>query len=311
MFHSFKLLLLIGLAVLAETKSSSDANDKDFQYSSVLDHNDRVRLEWNVYKSARRILFKLILINLKFPSFVGFGASDHGKFENADFLVFELKWKNASVSYLDCYTNGQGILKADSNNKTNYSFISIKVNFIKFSNNYLKINIKTSILKILREKLELQFSRKFDTCDPNDYRIEPGTVHLLHFIETDYDKYKSLRNLTSDGVNYKPGLNANSSDMKQSQLIKSTYFDNSIAYFNEVKHKTFEVVNTGVNIPAQETTYWCRVFKLADEFHHKHHIIAYESVISEASRGVAHHMELFHCLYDPTPQTINYNGPCK
>lgn len=155
------------------------------------------------------------------------------------------------------------------------------------------------------------FSRQFDTCDRKDYRIEPGTVHLIHFIETDLNRYKSLNDLVGKNAKYKPSRDANRRDMKQTQLIKSTYFDESVAYFDSNKHKKLEVINTGVRIPAEDTVYWCRVYKLDDVFKQKHHIIAYESVISERSRGVAHHMELFHCLFDPTPQMTTYNGPCR
>lgn len=100
--------------------------------------------------------------------------------------------------------------------------------------------------------------------------------------------------------------------MKQTQLIKSTYFDSAVAYFDTRKHKKLDVINQRVKIPAEETTYWCRVYKLDErEFKQKHHIIAYESVISEASLGVAHHMEVFHCLSDPDSHMKNYNGPCR
>lgn len=100
--------------------------------------------------------------------------------------------------------------------------------------------------------------------------------------------------------------------MKQTQLIKSTFFDSSVAYFDSQKHKKIDIINQRIRLPADETTYWCRVYKLDEqEFKLKHHIIAYESVISEASRGVAHHMELFHCLTDPASNMRTYNGPCR
>lgn len=113
------------------------------------------------------------------------------------------------------------------------------------------------------------------------------------------------------GKNYRPEIDANRKDMKQAQLIKSTYFDQSVAYFDANKHKKFQIVNKNIRIPAQDTVYWCRVAKLDDVFKRKHHIIAYESVISERSRGVAHHMELFHCRFDPPSEMTNYDGPCK
>lgn len=104
--------------------------EEDFKYKTILDHNDRVRLEWNVNKTSRVVHFKLILVDFKLPLFVGFGASDHGEFANADFVVFEIKWKNASIPYLDCYTNKKGVLKADDSMTTsNYLLNGVEVSF--------------------------------------------------------------------------------------------------------------------------------------------------------------------------------------
>ena len=103
---------------------------EDFKYKTILDHNNRVRLEWSsVNKSSRLIRFKLILIDFKLPLFVGFGASDHGEFENADFVVFEINWKNATIPYLDCFTNKKGVLKADESSiaGSNYHFDGVEV----------------------------------------------------------------------------------------------------------------------------------------------------------------------------------------
>lgn len=107
---------------------------RSFKYSSILDHNDRVLLDWNVNKTNKRIRFKLTLVDVKLPFFVGFGASDHGEFENADLIVFELKSKNSSsVNYIDCYTNNAGVLKADPQRTSSYRYENAEVGFMQTS----------------------------------------------------------------------------------------------------------------------------------------------------------------------------------
>lgn len=68
------------------------------------------------------------------------------------------------------------------------------------------------------------------------------------------------------------GLNISSlpedSGMTRVQLLKNTNFDITLLdYVN-----TLDIVTKDVKIPEDETTYWCHVFKLPDEYKKKHHI---------------------------------------
>lgn len=47
-----------------------------------------------------------------------------------------------------------------------------------------------------------------------------------------------------------------------------------------------------VEIPVQETTYWCHIQKLDDFIQQKHHIVQFEPLIS--NEDIVHHMEVFH-----------------
>lgn len=106
--------------------SSQSAEEFKFKYATILDHDNRVQLEWLVDKTAKQIRFKLIAIGIKrFPFVIGFGASDRGEFENADLVVFDLQSRNSNLTYLDCYTDEKGVLKADSS--PDYVFESFKV----------------------------------------------------------------------------------------------------------------------------------------------------------------------------------------
>lgn len=97
-----------------------------FKYSTILDHDNRIRLEWNIDKSNRVIRFNLFVVALrKFPYLIGFGASDRGLFTNADLVVFEIKSRNDNLTYLDCYTDRKGVLKVDQSG--DYVLESFKV----------------------------------------------------------------------------------------------------------------------------------------------------------------------------------------
>lgn len=65
-----------------------------------------------------------------------------------------------------------------------------------------------------------------------------------------------------------------------------------------------------VQVPPDETTYWCKLFKFPAELRRKHHIIRYESVIPQESSSLVHHMELFHCEVNPDVSLPDWNGPC-
>lgn len=259
----------------------------EFKYKTILDHDNRVRLEWNIteFKQEKYVIFKLILFPNRLPLIFGFGMSDRGEFKNADFLVFDLGYDE--IKFADSYTNSEGILRKD------------------LKSNYLILNYE--IKEPLR--LEITFERKLDTCDQKDYLIESGTVHLVHFLLNKRQLYPNLRSLFAK--KFRPWTDADLVDMKQSQLIRSTYFEDKIKSFDPQTARYFDIRNKNIKLPAEDTTYWCLAFRLDEKFIEKHHIVAFESLITNTSQGVVHHMELFHCIFDPPDQMKNYNGPCK
>ncbi|CAH8636969.1 unnamed protein product [Heterobilharzia americana] len=63
-----------------------------------------------------------------------------------------------------------------------------------------------------------------------------------------------------------------------------------------------------VEVPAVETTYWCKTIELP-YFSKEHHIIRYESDIMPTSQGLIHHMEIFRC---PRNENVpHYNAACN
>jgi dopamine beta-monooxygenase len=72
--------------------------------------------------------------------------------------------------------------------------------------------------------------------------------------------------------------------------------------------KMNDIIVNNVEIPATDTTYWCKVKRLKD-IETKKHIVEFEPVID--SEGFVHHMEVFHCATDPHVEIPLYEGDCN
>uniref|UniRef100_A0A4W3IY33 Dopamine beta-hydroxylase n=1 Tax=Callorhinchus milii TaxID=7868 RepID=A0A4W3IY33_CALMI len=197
-----------------------------------------------------------------------FGMSDRGEVSNADLIVL---WSDEHGSYFgDAWSDERAQVHLDEHQ--DYQ---------------------------LREALDgpegfsLIFCRKFDTCDVRDYLIEDGTVHLLYgFLESPVPSLAAL-NLGAVGVG-----------VQRVQLLKAEMPKPHLP--PDVKQ--LEILAPNVNIPEQETTYWCYISQLPRHFP-KHHIVMYEPVVVKGNEALVHHMEVFQCAaeFDTIPA---YSGPC-
>lgn len=77
--------------------------------------------------------------------------------------------------------------------------------------------------------------------------------------------------------------------------------------------RSLVIANQGVQVPGDETTYWCRVVRLpANLRRSKHHVIRFESAIESGRESLVHHMEVFHCEPPRHDDVIPiYSGPCE
>lgn len=114
------------LTLYHEPSSCQEKLQDQFKYETILDHDNRVQLHWNVDKTNRLVQFKLVALGIgRFPFLIGFGASDRGNFINADLVVFEMASKNGNLNFIDAFTDNKGILRKD--NKTNYKLENFRV----------------------------------------------------------------------------------------------------------------------------------------------------------------------------------------
>jgi len=77
--------------------------------------------------------------------------------------------------------------------------------------------------------------------------------------------------------------------------------------------RSMVIANQGVQVPGDETTYWCRVVRLpANLRRSKHHVVRFESAIEIGRESLVHHMEVFQCEPPRLDDVIPiYSGPCE
>lgn len=147
--------------------------------------------------------------------------------------------------------------------------------------------------KLFGDGLVYGFSRSFDTCDPEDYIIEDGTTHIIWAMGR--GPIESVKGLSLDSA-----LNG----MLRTRLLKVPDVpelpadEQTLDFFHEIE------------IPSDDTTYWCSVHRLPPELIQKHHVIQYEPIKSEGNEHILHHMEVFHCDASPDEEFPLWQGPC-
>uniref|UniRef100_A0A8C3QWY8 Dopamine beta-hydroxylase n=1 Tax=Cyanoderma ruficeps TaxID=181631 RepID=A0A8C3QWY8_9PASS len=254
------------LVILVVALQGSAPRESDFPYKVPLDPQGLLELSWNVSYPEQAVHFQLLIRELRFGLL--FGMSDRGEFENADLAVL---WSDGHNSYFgDAWSDAKGQLHMDS--QQDYQLLGARR---------------------APEGLYLLFRRAFSTCDPKDYLIEDGTVHLIYGILE-----KPVPSLQAINVSALHG------GLQRVQLLKPNI---SIPELPS-DMRSMEITAPDVVIPSQETTYWCYMAELPEGFP-KHHIIMYEPVVTAGNEALVHHMEVFQCAaqFDSFP---HYNGPC-
>ncbi|XP_056011248.1 dopamine beta-hydroxylase-like [Ostrea edulis] len=153
-------------------------------------------------------------------------------------------------------------------------------------------NYEITDWKWQNNKIMVRFHRKFETCDDNDYTIDTGTTHIIFGVGNDIPRFgHPLPYSVKFGLQRVQLLKP---DLPEPDIPSDTWY--------------FDIVNPNITIPAKETTYWWCVTKLP-RLPEKHHIIMYEGIITDASVGLVHHIEVFHCQLSPHETVTSYNGP--
>ncbi|NXK60681.1 DOPO hydroxylase, partial [Sylvietta virens] len=218
------------LVILVVALQGSAPRQSHFPYKVPLDPQGLLELSWNVSYPEQVVHFQLLVRDLRFGLL--FGMSDRGEFENADLAVL---WSDGHNSYFgDAWSDAKGQLHMDS--QQDYQLLGAHR---------------------APEGLYLLFRRAFSTCDPKDYLIEDGTVHLIYGILE--QPVHSLQAINASALH---------GGLQRVQLLKPNI---SIPQLPR-DVKTMEITAPDVVIPSQETTYWCYMTELPEGFP-KHHIV--------------------------------------
>ncbi|XP_068609392.1 dopamine beta-hydroxylase [Brachionichthys hirsutus] len=231
-----------------------------------LDPLGELQLAWNISYPNQEVYMELRAADLKHGIFLG--MSDRGELTNADLVVL---WNTGTKSYFgDAWSDSKGHVSLDS--QQDYELIEAKQK---------------------PDGYYLLFKRPFSTCDPRDYLIQEGTVHIIYgFLD---QPLPSLELLDLSRVH--TGLQRVL--MLRPNTPSPTLPPDSL---------TLDVLAPNVIIPNQETTYWCFIKKLPENMP-KNHIIMYESAITPGNEAIVHHIEVFECF----PDILNipeYSGSC-
>ncbi|KAM9324234.1 dopamine beta-hydroxylase [Gastrophryne carolinensis] len=259
-------MVALFLALLMVSLHGTAPVDSSFPYSVPLDPQGSLHLFWNVSYPDKVVHFQILIKDLKFG--IIFGMSDRGDFEGADLAVL---WSDGLSSFFgDAWSDGEGRLHMDSHQ--DYQLLSARH---------------------APEGLYLIFKRPFMTCDPKDYLIEDGTVHLVYALLEN-----PFQSLSAINVSTLPH------GLQRVQLLKPEIHTPRLA--DDII--TMDILSPNVVIPNKETTYWCYITELPLHFP-KHHIVMYEPVITKGHEAIVHHIEVFQCSeeYDTFP---HYSGPC-
>lgn len=155
--------------------------------------------------------------------------------------------------------------------------------------------------------LVVDFQRPLDVCSSprgRYYHIDNGTSHLVWFslrgplISLDGLVLNALRDEPSAhvaGGATKPGGQFESG-LRRVQLVAPPAKHRRPAEPASSRIARLDFKMDSFKVPARETTYWCKLFKLAHKFEtRRFHMTGYEAVIEPANEHVVHHMELFNC----------------
>ncbi|XP_048874512.1 dopamine beta-hydroxylase isoform X1 [Brienomyrus brachyistius] len=254
------------VVILVASFQAGSAPGAALPYRVPLDPNGNLQLSWNINYTQQELYLKLRVSHLHYG--VVLGMSDRGEIFNADLVVL---WSDGERSYFgDAWSDGSGHVTLDS--QQDYQLLEVQDT---------------------QDGFYLLFRRPFSTCDPRDYVIEEGTVHLIYgLLEEPLPALQKLNlSLIHPGVQRVLLLRPDSPTPPLPPDVR-----------------TLEILAPGVTIPEQETTYWCHIYQLPADMP-KNHIVMYESVVTRGNEAIVHHMEVFECA----PQLENipqYSGSC-
>uniref|UniRef100_A0A672IZT8 Dopamine beta-hydroxylase n=1 Tax=Salarias fasciatus TaxID=181472 RepID=A0A672IZT8_SALFA len=265
MYFTALAALMVILVASYHAPASQPSSVPPMPFRVPLDPRGELQLAWNISYANQEVYMELTWAELRHG--VVLGMSDRGELTNADLVVLF----HGVPSPSGCLSDSDGHVSLDS--QQDYELIEAKQKAGGF---------------------HLLFKRPFSTCDPRDYLIEEGTIHIIYgFLN---QPLASLEQLNLSKIH---------TGVQRVLMLRPDTPSPSLP----PDVQTLDVVSPNVVIPNQETTYWCFIHKLPENMP-KNHIVMYESVITPGNEAIVHHIEVFECAPDirDVPQ---YSGSCE
>ncbi|XP_044179878.1 DBH-like monooxygenase protein 1 isoform X2 [Acropora millepora] len=144
-------------------------------------------------------------------------------------------------------------------------------------------------------KTVMKFKRKFDTCDADDNKIEPGTTKVIYaYHPSDPSTARSIPQHSPVNRGARSVLLLNSGKKRPALPPGTKYFD---------------LVHNKTAIPGGKTSYMCVALEMP-KLNEKHHIIQMNPVIQAGHEGVVMHILVCEYNDDLPDHFLHYTGPC-
>lgn len=309
------------------SKNSLDDLD-NFEWHLKLDENNKYTLDWTVKYVENEIIFGLNINQLTSGFRPGMdifalGFSEYGELHSADFCFM---WYDLGhqLHLQDAKTDSNGQLSLIESSRSHCKLESRLVKRDETSNGLGGVQWAGEAAQIIDQKAitSLVFKRPLDICQETPglpyYGIDNGTTHLVWFqmagpllsIDGLNLVHLSAKNSRAGhreamverlegSINNPPRAGRFEWGMRRAQLVANKAASGRHQRGDSRKRGQVNVLNLTMDkfkIPAQETTYWCKLFKLPHKFETKrYHMTKYEAVIERGNEHIVHHMELFNC----------------
>lgn len=323
-------------------ESIYDEKLSNFDWHLKLDQAKRYSLDWRVEYEANKIIFALGIdrtaSNFRQGSDIfALGFSNYGQLNSSDFCLvwYDLSHKihlqdartnsNNKLELIDTTESACRLLKASKNHLKG---LVVHHSLRKFENEDggSVIGGDDDTSRVLKEKgstiaeeevddahIRIIFERPLDVCSSdNYYTIDNGTTHLVWFTmrgplltidELNLSDYIRDSSLKSDQV-FEHGMNR--VQLIATKQASPTKLGSDFKKITNEHHAIAEFRVDNYRVPARETTYWCKLFKLNSRFEsRRYHITKYEAAIDKGNEHVVHHMELFNCANLNSKQEVD------
>uniref|UniRef100_W5KGQ8 Dopamine beta-hydroxylase n=1 Tax=Astyanax mexicanus TaxID=7994 RepID=W5KGQ8_ASTMX len=243
MYVTLLAALVVLLVAPYQAPSAAAPPGPPLSYSVPLDPAGRLQLSWNLSFSRQEIHLQIRVKDLQHGLLIG--LSDRGQPTNADLVLL---WSDGHKSYFgDAWSDAEGRVMLDS--QQDYQLLEAQ-------------NTPTGFTVLFR--------RPFSTCDPHDYVIEEGTVHVIYALLD--QPIRSLQQLNVSRLH---------TGVQRILLLRPDTPAPSLP----ADVQSIEVLAPGITIPSQETTYWCHIYQLPANMP-KNHIVMYESVVTSGNEAI-------------------------